>query len=452
MTARPRFHVTAPGNWLNDPNGPIQHHGTYHLFYQYNPDAPVWGRPHWGHVTSTDLVHWTHRAVALSPGTEGSDRDGCWSGCARMFDGKPALFYTGVVADGEGYVEAVCRADGSPDLLTWTKRPEALISGPPRSIGPGPHRDPYLFRSDDRWGLLLGSDRGTDPTPGGRVLLYESDDLEQWEYMGTFYTRASTVGPIPTCTLWECPQLLFIDGHAVLIVSVQEPKDQPHNLKYAVWFVGTVSGRRFQAQSMGRLDHGDVFYAPAATQDESDRPLLWGWLRDIEAAAAIGADHSGALSLPRTLSVVDGELLVSPVQELSGLRRRRQPVTAACTQTPLALEHPRWELEIDLAGVTGAVEVCLRNAGKVLATLTADPQRLILGITRAAPHRADWQVPLKAGDRVQVFVDATILEVFLASGQAFTTRLPAPPTDALLVRHGGASFVDVVLHHLKVTV
>lgn len=226
--------------------------------------------------------------------------------------------------------------------------------------------------------------------------------------MGVFFHRANTAGPIPTWTLWECPQLLFIDGHAVLTVSVQEPKDHPHSLKYSVWFVGTVSGRRFQAESMGRLDHGDVFYAPAAMQDESDRPLLWGWLRDVEAAAATGADHSGALSLPRTLSVVDGELLVSPVQELCGLRRRSQPVTAAGTQTPLAPEHPRWELEIDLADVTGAVEVCLRNDGKVLATRTADMEGLILGITRAAPHRDDWQVPLKAGDRVRVFVDVVL--------------------------------------------
>lgn len=289
-------------------------------------------------------------------------------------------------------------------LLFYT----GVVAGPPRSIGPGPHRDPYVFRFDDRWGLLLGSDRGTDPTPGGTVLLYESDDLDHWTNVGVFFHRANTAGPIPTWTLWECPQLLFIDGHAVLFVSVQEPKDHPHSLKYSVWFVGTVSGRRFQTESMGRLDHGDVFYAPAAMQDESDRPLLWGWLRDVEAAAATGADHSGALSLPRTLSVVDGELLVSPVQELSGLRRRSQPVTAAGTQTPLAPEHPRWELEIDLADVTGAVEVCLRNDGKVLATLTADMEGLILGITRAAPHRDDWQVPLKAGDRVRVFVGVVL--------------------------------------------
>lgn len=74
MTARPRYHVTAHGNWLNDPNGPIQHDDTYHLFYQYNPEAPVWGRPHWGHVTVTATGHRTTITPAHARGGCGTGR------------------------------------------------------------------------------------------------------------------------------------------------------------------------------------------------------------------------------------------------------------------------------------------------------------------------------------------------------------------------------------------
>ena|SRR5213594_144686 len=35
--ARPVFHVTAPAQWINDPNGPIFRKGFYHLFYQLHP-------------------------------------------------------------------------------------------------------------------------------------------------------------------------------------------------------------------------------------------------------------------------------------------------------------------------------------------------------------------------------------------------------------------------------
>jgi beta-fructofuranosidase len=55
---RPQYHFLPPSNWMNDPNGLIQWKGQYHLFYQFNPFAPVWGSIHWGHAISDDLVHW----------------------------------------------------------------------------------------------------------------------------------------------------------------------------------------------------------------------------------------------------------------------------------------------------------------------------------------------------------------------------------------------------------
>ena len=47
---RPAFHALPPSNWINDPNGPIFYEGSYHLFFQYNPDAAVWGNISWGHM------------------------------------------------------------------------------------------------------------------------------------------------------------------------------------------------------------------------------------------------------------------------------------------------------------------------------------------------------------------------------------------------------------------
>lgn len=64
---RPRFHLLPMRNWMNDPNGPIFWNGKYHMFYQYNPHAAVWGDMHWGHAVSDDKVHWRHLPVALAP-------------------------------------------------------------------------------------------------------------------------------------------------------------------------------------------------------------------------------------------------------------------------------------------------------------------------------------------------------------------------------------------------
>src|SRR4051812_40832736 len=54
--AHPSYHVTAPAQWINDPNGPIFHKGYYHLFYQHHPFSDEGGPKYWGHVRSRDLV------------------------------------------------------------------------------------------------------------------------------------------------------------------------------------------------------------------------------------------------------------------------------------------------------------------------------------------------------------------------------------------------------------
>ena len=53
---RPKIHFSPEEGWMNDPNGFIYFKGLYHLFYQCFPYAPQWGRMHWGHVVSKDLV------------------------------------------------------------------------------------------------------------------------------------------------------------------------------------------------------------------------------------------------------------------------------------------------------------------------------------------------------------------------------------------------------------
>ena len=68
---RPQYHFTPREKWMNDPNGLVYYKGVYHLFYQYYPEDIVWGPMHWGHATSTDLVHWEHKPIALFPDQHG---------------------------------------------------------------------------------------------------------------------------------------------------------------------------------------------------------------------------------------------------------------------------------------------------------------------------------------------------------------------------------------------
>ena len=68
---RPQIHFSPKANWMNDPNGMVYNDGIYHLFFQYYPDSTVWGPMHWGHATSTDLVHWEEGPIAIYPDSLG---------------------------------------------------------------------------------------------------------------------------------------------------------------------------------------------------------------------------------------------------------------------------------------------------------------------------------------------------------------------------------------------
>jgi beta-fructofuranosidase len=73
--------------------------GYYHLFYQYNPEAPVWGNLTWGHAVSKDLVHWLYLEDAMKP-DQWYDVNGVWSGSATIDpDGIPFILYTGLLIE-----------------------------------------------------------------------------------------------------------------------------------------------------------------------------------------------------------------------------------------------------------------------------------------------------------------------------------------------------------------
>src|SRR6476620_4558988 len=93
---RPQFHLLPASNWMNDPNGPIYWKGKYHMFFQYNPNAAVWGDMHWNHAVSEDMVYWKHLPIALAPTPGGPDKDGCFTGSIVVEKGVPTMLYTGV--------------------------------------------------------------------------------------------------------------------------------------------------------------------------------------------------------------------------------------------------------------------------------------------------------------------------------------------------------------------
>src|ERR1051325_4638830 len=151
---RPRYHFLPPSNWMNDPNGLIQWRGRYHMFYQYNPYAAVWGNISWGHAVSDDLVHWEDLPVALTPDADGVDANGCYSGIAVDNNGVPTIVYTGV----RGPNELACIATGDDELISWQKYPgNPVIQSTPPGIDLVAYRDHSVWREDGMWYQVVGA-------------------------------------------------------------------------------------------------------------------------------------------------------------------------------------------------------------------------------------------------------------------------------------------------------
>lgn len=246
----PALHIRPARGWLNDPNGVCLVDGVYHVFFQYNPDAPVHGSIHWGHVSSTDLLTWAQQPVALVPRPGGPDAAGCWSGCLVDDRGVPTAVYTAVPDHARNAGVVLARSDRS--LLRWHQE-GAVVVGTPTDAAIDEVRDPFIFtHQGHRYGVQGAGQRLGRP----QLLLYGCDELESWTPLGPLLTDDDPVAAeVAAANIWECPNLAFVDGRWVLLISLWRWRDETHELAGSRYLLGDLviagGGLRFAASAGG---------------------------------------------------------------------------------------------------------------------------------------------------------------------------------------------------------
>jgi len=180
---RSQFHFSSRWGWLNDPNGLFFYKGIYHLFYQHNPVGIGWGNMHWGHATSSDLIHWKEDSDILFPDDTGTMYSGSAvvdfnndSGLQSGEDPAILLFYT---AEGPKCVHepkptTQCLAystDGGNTFEKYDKNPILPFVG-------GGNRDPKVIWNDKikQWIMPLYVEQ-----PSDKFILLKSSNLLDWE-------------------------------------------------------------------------------------------------------------------------------------------------------------------------------------------------------------------------------------------------------------------------------
>jgi beta-fructofuranosidase len=428
---------------LNDPNGLVVQDGRLHVFYQYEPDAPEWGRMRWGHAVTSDMLTWEHLPIALEPGPAGPDSFGCWSGCiVRDEGGRPTMLYTGVRMEGDVRRASICLATGDDDLLTWHKAGEPVIPGPPAGIRPDAFRDPFVWRGERGWTMLVGA--GTDASHG-IVLRYESPDLRHWTYGGPFLTTESLVRACPDLdvseidsTCWECPQLVQLPGgESMLILSIvdRSPTVRP---AHVVAVVGEIRDDAFRPRHAERLGLGPDFYAPATMALPDGRGLLFGWIPEDPPIEGEDRTWAGALTLPRLVSLDDdGRPTIRIADEVGTIGSP----AASWRDIPLGDEpwtigtsgHAVLDLHIEPRSAA-AIRIDLAVASDLLAEIRFVPRTRRITATRVArvlvagttPQGTATLPPPSAQDlKLHLILDGSVMEVVAADRVSATVRLPS---------------------------
>ncbi|MCF6525411.1 glycoside hydrolase family 32 protein, partial [Streptomyces sp. JJ36] len=439
---RGQFHFSPRSGWMNDINAPLYYKGTYHLFYQHNPHGLSWDTMHWGHATSTDLVHWVQKPVALEPGVHPGD---LWSGGGVVDSRNTSGLRTGtedpiVLFTGTNGVRIAYSNDAGRTFQSYD-------DGRPVVTPAGTSRDAKVFwhQPSQRWVMVVWSDSG-----GNGVDLYTSDNLLDWTYRSRFAAD----------WLYECPDLypLPVDG-------------DPANVKWVLndaegeYVVGDFDGLEFttdwtapQRMDQGRTTFGDgTFYAGLTfTHTPGDRIVQMAWMPSNK-----GSVWSGSATVPAELGLRSSgaglRLTREPVTELTSLRSTTsswydRTLTTDPASDPLAgvsADTYEIEAEFDLTGATAT-----RFGFDLHARSDGTEDRRVL-YDRAA--QTLYGAPLSPVDgrvRMRLLVDRGQLEIFGNDGTlSFSDNVDFDSSTGsrgirLRAEGGSVKLVSLKLHHL----
>ena len=290
---------------MNDPNGLVYYNGVYHLFYQYYPDSTVWGPMHWGHATSTDLIRWTHRPIALYPDSLGYIFSGSavadinnTSGFGK--DGKIPLVAVFTHHDPDG--EKAGKNDYQNQSLafsvdngnTWAKYDSNPVLKNP---GIKDFRDPKVswYEPGKKWLMTLAT--------LDRITFYSSPDLKHWKKESEFGKEVGAHGGV-----WECPDLfpLKYNGEEIWVLLVSINPGGPNGGSATQYFTGKFDGHTFTPfdRELKWLDNGPDDYAGVTWSNTGERKIFLGWMSNWQYANKVPTvKWRSAMTLPRDLSI-----------------------------------------------------------------------------------------------------------------------------------------------------
>jgi len=487
---RPVFHFVPDQNWMNEPNGLIKIGSTWHLFFQHNPTGNFWGNLSWGHATSTDLVSWTHKPVAISSadgvqaftGTSFFDPQNL-SGLGSASNPPYLAFYTGYFPSTG--VQDQRLAYSLDQGTTWIK-----YSGNPiiSKAQEAPHditggleiRDPKVFyhTPSSKWVMMLAH--------GGqaKVSIWTSGDALAWTWRSDF--TANNVTNLPGgINGWEVPDFfeLPIKGTTqkkwVMIITPATGSPAGGNGVFAL--TGSFDGAVFTADPVDStnfwLDYGRDWDGPLSWENvaASDGRRILASVMNSYGGNPPTNTWKGMLSLPRTLELqqLNGKLrfVQLPVGELGAYGWPLASITSqtlAPGQSLLSDIHARTlDISIVFTPSPGStLSLAVRKGGSQQTVIRYVQSSQQLSVDRNASgnisydpaaggvHTATLQPDSNGVVRLRVVVDVCSIEVFGGQGEVVISDLIFPDVSAdgvsLAVSGGSVALASVEVREVLV--
>jgi sucrose-6-phosphate hydrolase len=438
---KPRYHVIGDIGWINDPNGFSCYKGEYHLFYQYHPYDTKWGPMHWGHTITKDFIKWIPKPVALAP-DEVYDENGCFSGSAIQVGDKHVLMYTALLhpdkEDPSSVRQTQCIAIGDGERYVKVKenpviKTEQLTAG----CNLSDFRDPKIWKKDDCFYVVIGN-RHEDGS--GQILLYKSENLMDWTYVGVMCRSENKIG-----RMWECPDLFEIDECDVLLMSPQEMKPEIHrfhNGNGTTYMLGKLNYEtgEYKYDIYDEIDGGLDFYAPQTLITPDNRRIMIAWMQSWE--RNIPSDKfgfAGMMTIPRELTVKNNRLIQNPVREIENYRSNKVEYKNVKINGDVRLDNIEGNcidliIEIPKADYT-TFEIKLFKNEEFETVLSYNPKEKVLIFDRSnsgsginALNKTSMKVESSNEEiKLRLLMDKYSVEVFVNDGEyAMSSTVYAP--------------------------
>lgn len=442
---RPVYHHTPAYGWMNDPNGMFYKDGVYHLYFQYNPYGSVWGNMHWGHSTSTDLMHWKFEGCAIVPDAWGAIFSGS---CVVDHEntagfGKEAVvaFYTSAKSTPWGDIQMQSMAYSLDNGKTFTK----YEGNPILTSSEKDFRDPKVFwyAPGKHWVMMLAV--------GQHMEIYSSVNLKEWKKESEFGAMQGAHGGV-----WECPDLVEIPVEGtrekkwVLICNLNP--GGPFGGSAAQYFVGSFDGKKFVNESPTQtkwMDWGKDNYATVTWNNAPDgRCIALGWMSNWQYANNVPTrQYRSTNTLARDLTLYrEGQELYlksTPSVEVKKARGKKVSIPSFRVSEKHEIvnlfeeKQGAYEVEIVIQNAGASkIAFCLLNDKGEKVSMYYDLNRKQFVMDRSESGMVDFSkdfpavtvAPVNVDKELtlRLFVDRSSIEAFGEDGKFVMTNLVFP--------------------------